>query len=91
MEEDRNEVLCSIARSKEQIQAVEVWKDTEYKAKYEELSNLQAELDRAINREEQYRRLIAQKLDTIAQLKAEINDRIPEDNGFRIESSRRQK
>jgi hypothetical protein len=88
METDRNELLCSIARSKEQIQAVEQWKDTEYKTKYEELSRLHDALDRGIAREEQYRRQIAQKLDVIAQLKAEISGRIPEDNGFRVVPSR---
>jgi hypothetical protein len=86
MEVDRNELVCSIARSKEQIHAVETWRDSEYKSKYEELSGLQGDLDRAIAREEQYRRQISQKLDLIAQLKASINDSIPDDNGSKMKT-----
>jgi chromosome segregation ATPase len=86
---DRNDLICSIARSEEQIRAVEAWRDTEYKAKYEELSKLQADLDGEIAREEEYRRHISSKLDQIAHLKAKVNESVPDDNGFTITAGRR--
>jgi len=88
---DKNELICSIARSEEQIREVEAWRDSEYKAKYEELSKLQADLDAEIGREEEYRRLISRKLDQISRLKAQINESIPDDNGFTVTSARRLK
>jgi ABC-type phosphate transport system auxiliary subunit len=54
----------------------------------EELSRVHDAFHRVIARQEQYRRQIAQKLDVIARLKAEISGRIREDNGFRVVPSR---
>ena len=82
---DRNELLCSIARSEKQIKDIENWRNGEYKAKYEELSHLQAELEDEIAQEEEYQRRISQKLNQIARLKERIGDGVPDDNGFRFD------
>jgi hypothetical protein len=86
---DKNELLCSIARSKEQIQRVQQWRTKEYKEKHEELRRLQEALDEEITRESQHHRLISQKLQQIDKLKAQIADKTPNDNGFRFETTRK--
>jgi predicted RNase H-like nuclease (RuvC/YqgF family) len=86
---DKNDLLCSIARSKEQMQRADNWRNTEYKAKCEELRRLQDELDAEITRESQYHRNVAQKLDRIARLKTRIAESTPDNNGFRFEPSRK--
>ena len=78
-----NELVCSIERSKEIISKVDEWRKTEYKAKYEELQNLQRELEKEINLEERYHLKIADRLDRIARLKESIANKIPEDNNFK--------
>ena len=80
---NENELQCSIARSKEIIMGVEQWRKTEYKAKYEELHNLQNELEKEISLEEKYQQKISQKLDQISRLKEMIAEKMPDDNNFR--------
>lgn len=82
---DKSELLCSIARSEKLIKEVENWRNGEYRAKYEELSQLQGQLEDEIAKEEEYHRKISQKLNQIARLKDRIGESVPDDNGFRIE------
>lgn len=80
---NENELQCSIARSKEIIAIVEDWRKTEYKARYDELTNLQNDLENEVMLEEKYQQKIKQKLDQIARLKEMIAEKVPEDNNFR--------
>ena len=84
---DKSELLCSIARSEKQIKDVEQWRTGEYKSKYQELSQLQSELEDEVAREEEYHRKISQKLNQISKLKARIGDTVPDDNGFRFDKN----
>lgn len=82
---DKSELLCSIARSEKQIKEIENWRNGEYKRKYDELSQLHAELEDEIAKEEEYHRRISQKLNQIARLKEKIGEGVPDDNGFRFD------
>lgn len=82
---DRNELLCSIARSEKKIKDVEQWRNTEFKSKFDELSQLQTQLEDEIAKEDEYHRRISQKLDQIARLKLKIGETVPENNSFRFE------
>ena len=82
---DKNELLCSIARSEKQIKEVENWRNTEYRTKYEQLNQLQTQLEQEIAREEEYQRQVSRKLDQIVRLKAKISENVPEDNAFRFD------
>ena len=77
------EIQASIARSNDIIMRVDKWRTTEYQAKYEELQNLQSDLEHQIEIEEKYHRRIAQRLDRIAKLKEIISEKVPDDNNFR--------
>ena len=82
---DRNELLCSIARSEKKIKDVEQWRSTDFKSRCDELSQLQAQLEEEIAREDDYHRKIAQKLDQIARLKMKIGENVAENNSFRFD------
>ena len=82
---DKSELLCSIARSEKQMNDVENWRNGEYKSKYEELAQLQAQLEDEVAQEEEYHRRIAQKLNQVARLKSKIAETVPDDNGFRFD------
>ncbi|KAH0791778.1 hypothetical protein GPJ56_004272 [Histomonas meleagridis] len=83
-EENKAELLCSIARSQNQIKEVEQWSMSECKELKEKLLQLQQDLDDEIDKEEEYHRKISQRLNSIAKIKAEISQIVPEDTNFKI-------
>lgn len=87
MEQERAELLCAISKYEAKIREIAEWREGEYKEKQQALRDLHVKLDEAIADEEKYRRIIANKLNKIENIKEQIANLLPPDGGLKVFSS----
>lgn len=85
---DKAELLSHIARYNQQIQEVTMWRKNEYQEMSNQLSDLQEQLEKAIEEQDRRKRHIKQKLDEISMLKEQILDAESHISAFKIQKQK---